>query len=904
MATEDRYTSATGEKMTAELEKMQQTIDKQKHAISELQSENTRLNEEMKQLFSQSYVKDKSLSPAVKNRASHSINPTSPLAKASFTLDDLKDDIDANETENLDPLTDGALLMPSPLQQFKFPAPPLASPNIGQNMSTGRRSVKTPSKKAEEARDIQFPTPPPPIRASSVDDDVDKISERPDSRFALNGLRADMVTAMSTAFEADETADVEQRSETPQTQETVPLSDVTAAGHVESAVNQTIQQPAQSPKLTVNDRVNILAAEIQNIRIGVPGSSILLNKEGKEYLVYNISIHLVNPTTSQIMNLWRLQKRYSDFLEMSEQFRQHLTPEIMARIGSIPASVFADTGVLPPCKTDQRRMILMSYLCAALSIISDPSEQVNNPTAPAGINTILRFLGSDILEVSSKRVFNSIIEGYLTKKGRILGRWKRRYFVLIHDQLVYWSNKEKAYHCAQAMKEMPQPGPNISWPSNFAPQGVLPLQGSKISKQRGLAPDVVPKSSEYIHAFMISQQGGDVRRSVLCGQSDMERDEWVYHLVRQVDKVRNGELKVNDSLDILLTEQPPAPGKQVMQKESPSPVVRNGKDKSKLWSRLSSQELSAAPINVETEQRVQPVGVFGAPLQFVVEMSRRKNGHDIPAVFFRCIEYLEAKGAYDEIGIYRQSGSQTEIQRLVDRFNKHHDIELTSEYHDNHVIAGLLKRYLRELPESIFTERLHRSFLHVTDLLDKSDRVIELARLVSLLPLENYTVLRALMSHFLHIVQHSELNRMNARNLGIVFAPTLGAPAGLFSLMMSEFEFIFWVTSANVIDEYTHPDQTDERTKRKSTMLLKSHQRPRNSLIFEKNAPTFIKQTEMLVISEDQSNERSSPEALDDFAVDHMQSNGKPTEYLKHSQMDVEVFEDESSDYEDDEDDC
>ena len=41
----------------------------------------------------------------------------------------------------------------------------------------------------------------------------------------------------------------------------------------------------------------------------------------------------------------------------------------------------------------------------------------------------------------------------------------------------------------------------------------------------------------------------------------------------------------------------------------------------------------------------------------------------LPAVIFRCIQYLEAKKADHEEGIYRLSGSSAVIKNLKDRFN-------------------------------------------------------------------------------------------------------------------------------------------------------------------------------------------------------------------------------------------
>ncbi len=60
------------------------------------------------------------------------------------------------------------------------------------------------------------------------------------------------------------------------------------------------------------------------------------------------------------------------------------------------------------------------------------------------------------------------------------------------------------------------------------------------------------------------------------------------------------------------------------------------------------------------------------------------------------------------------------------------------------------------------------------DLISTEERVAELAKLVSQLPLPNYSLLRALTSHLILIVAHSDQNKMSLRNIGIVFSPTLG----------------------------------------------------------------------------------------------------------------------------------
>jgi RalA-binding protein 1 len=80
---------------------------------------------------------------------------------------------------------------------------------------------------------------------------------------------------------------------------------------------------------------------------------------------------------------------------------------------------------------------------------------------------------------------------------------------------------------------------------------------------------------------------------------------------------------------------------------------------------------------------------------------------------------------------------------------------------------------------------------------DPQERIRELSYLIAALPLANYCLLRALTAHLILIVQNSNTNKMTMRNVGIVFSPTLGIPAGVFSLMLGEFNRVFNVDADN-----------------------------------------------------------------------------------------------------------
>ncbi|RAL08694.1 GTPase-activating protein BEM3 [Aspergillus homomorphus CBS 101889] len=195
---------------------------------------------------------------------------------------------------------------------------------------------------------------------------------------------------------------------------------------------------------------------------------------------------------------------------------------------------------------------------------------------------------------------------------------------------------------------------------------------------------------------------------------------------------------------------------------------------------------------LEKREIVRPV--FGLPLAEAVQLCA-PQGLDVglPAVVYRCIEYLKAKGAELEEGIFRLSGSNVVVKALKERFNNEGDVDFLAddEYHDVHAVASLFKQYLRELPTTVLTRELHLDFLRVLELQEKKQRITAFNVLVHRLPKPNLALLRALVQFLMIIVNNSDINKMTIRNVGIVFAPTLNIPAPVFSTFLTDYEEIF-----------------------------------------------------------------------------------------------------------------
>jgi len=202
--------------------------------------------------------------------------------------------------------------------------------------------------------------------------------------------------------------------------------------------------------------------------------------------------------------------------------------------------------------------------------------------------------------------------------------------------------------------------------------------------------------------------------------------------------------------------------------------------------------------------------VFGAPLAEAVRFNSPTDVRvPLPAVVFRCIQYLDAKNAISEEGIFRLSGSNVVIKQLRERFNTESDVDLVNDenYHDIHAVASLLKMYLRELPTTILTRDLHMQFLSVTEIPNQREKLAALNELAQRLPQANATLLKYLIAFLIKIINHSAVNKMTVRNVGIVFSPTLNIPAPVFALLLQNYEAIFGIEP----EEYELPSPVMER---------------------------------------------------------------------------------------------
>ncbi|KAN0023059.1 hypothetical protein ACTFIU_009142 [Dictyostelium citrinum] len=125
---------------------------------------------------------------------------------------------------------------------------------------------------------------------------------------------------------------------------------------------------------------------------------------------------------------------------------------------------------------------------------------------------------------------------------------------------------------------------------------------------------------------------------------------------------------------------------------------------------------------------------------------------------------MNLNGPYTE-GIFRITGSGTEVNRLKKQINEH-DFSLDTQ--DPHVLAGLLKLWLRELVHPIIPSELYNDAI-------KSRSKEEVSRIISMIPDQNKEVLNFLIPFLKNVSQphYAQYSKMDLDNVAMVFSPGL-----------------------------------------------------------------------------------------------------------------------------------
>ncbi|XP_072549086.1 rho GTPase-activating protein 23 isoform X2 [Salminus brasiliensis] len=179
-----------------------------------------------------------------------------------------------------------------------------------------------------------------------------------------------------------------------------------------------------------------------------------------------------------------------------------------------------------------------------------------------------------------------------------------------------------------------------------------------------------------------------------------------------------------------------------------------------------------SPWGINFMKKVKKAGpkAFGVRLEDCQPAASNKF---IPLIVEICCGLVEEMGL-EYTGIYRVPGNNAVVSSLQEQLNKGSDINTAEErWQDLNVVSSLLKSFFRKLPEPLFTDDKYNDFIEANRMENAGDRLKTLKKLIHDLPDYYFHTLKFLVGHLKTVADHSEKNKMEPRNLALVFGPTL-----------------------------------------------------------------------------------------------------------------------------------
>ncbi|XP_077283863.1 rho GTPase activating protein at 19D isoform X4 [Arctopsyche grandis] len=163
-------------------------------------------------------------------------------------------------------------------------------------------------------------------------------------------------------------------------------------------------------------------------------------------------------------------------------------------------------------------------------------------------------------------------------------------------------------------------------------------------------------------------------------------------------------------------------------------------------------------------------GAVGIPLERCESLPSHPL---VPHLVGLCTRAVEERGLH-VVGVYRVPGNTASVTALMESLERSPTPDSQDpRWNDVNVVSSLLKAFFRRLPNPLLTKDLYPLFISADKITERSTRVHAIRKLVRELPDHHYETLKFLMEHLRRVASENSVNKMEPRNLAIVFGPTL-----------------------------------------------------------------------------------------------------------------------------------
>ncbi|XVE79235.1 hypothetical protein DITRI_Ditri14bG0041600 [Diplodiscus trichospermus] len=156
-----------------------------------------------------------------------------------------------------------------------------------------------------------------------------------------------------------------------------------------------------------------------------------------------------------------------------------------------------------------------------------------------------------------------------------------------------------------------------------------------------------------------------------------------------------------------------------------------------------------------------------------MQLSYDSRGNSVPTILLLMQRRLYAQGGLQAEGIFRINAENSQEEYVREQLNA----GVVPEGIDVHCLAGLIKAWFRELPSGVLDSLSPEQVMQC----QTEEQCAELARL---LPPTESALLDWAVNLMADVVQQEHLNKMNARNIAMVFAPNMTQMADPLTALM------------------------------------------------------------------------------------------------------------------------
>ncbi|KAI5388718.1 Rho GTPase-activating protein 4 [Lathyrus oleraceus] len=153
--------------------------------------------------------------------------------------------------------------------------------------------------------------------------------------------------------------------------------------------------------------------------------------------------------------------------------------------------------------------------------------------------------------------------------------------------------------------------------------------------------------------------------------------------------------------------------------------------------------------------------VFGVSTESM-KLSYDTRGNIVPTILLLMQRHLYAQGGLQAEGIFRINAGNNREEYVREQLNK----GVVPQDIDVHCLAGLIKAWFRELPRGILDSLSPEQVM-------QCQTEEDCAELANQLPHTEASLLEWTINLMADVVQEEPLNKMNARNIAMVFAPNM-----------------------------------------------------------------------------------------------------------------------------------